>query len=75
MLVAGGGCVDLELVARRIAGGVELPSVDAPAVAVLALALPDDRKVSAGVHRRSGVHLIAGSGLVDLELRTNLVAR
>src|SRR5262249_61592144 len=61
LLVVGGGGVDAELAAERVARGVVALGVDPPGLAaILALARPSDDEVAVGVHRHRGVPLVAG---------------
>src|SRR5205807_1943251 len=53
-LVAGGGGVDLELVAQRVAGGVVAAGEDAPAAAVLPVARPRHHERAVPIHGDRG---------------------
>src|SRR5581483_4691828 len=67
-LVVGGRAVDAELAALGDAGGAVALGVDAPAAAVLSVALPGDDEVAGAVHGHRGRQLVVGGRAVDAEL-------
>src|SRR5262249_44261751 len=68
LLVVGGGGVDAELATQSCPRGVVALGVDAPAVAVLAVARPGDGEHAGGMHRDGRRGLVAGGGTVDEEI-------
>ena len=64
------GGVDQELGADRSAGIVEALAIDAPAIAVVTIALPDDNEVAEGIHRDRREALIVIGGGICAKLRS-----
>src|SRR5207302_1754566 len=75
LLVPGSGRVDAEFTIDLAAvGGRDNLAVYTPAAAILAVALPGNDDVAAGVHRCGRGRLIARGGGVDLGLATHAIA-
>src|SRR5262249_11267985 len=73
-LVVLGGGADAELAALGHTRGIVALGVNAPAVAVLLLALPGNDEIAAGVHCDSRVELVMVGGGVNAELAADRVA-